>query len=390
MSTGEILSTYIDSCKKVADINTEMQLSDEIDTVIWMPTFYQLPIHICIRILKYCGKKLTEIQSRQVLDGFMRTCGIEALKLFPYLNCGTFEQLIGPGPLQKNQTQENFIHEPLIPHVAELHSPKPKPRVVKKATVSKSVPHYMISPNNHSKSISFFKLDVPQLAVPQKVGNRSGPHTPISPRKKVNTKEEEDEAERKERYDLITIFSAAEASELKTVEKIIHEKPEIINAKLNNETLLHVAMRKRDMKLAGILIRCGCDINALNEFGSTPLYTAIYNDYIPGIDFLLSQGAKVDIKNNKGNTPLHWAAECRKIHATKILLSYGADINARNDKKETPLIIAAERGPLQLVREFLLAGADASIENMYGEKPADVAQHPDIQAEIANKEAEKK
>ncbi|EAY03694.1 hypothetical protein TVAG_031930 [Trichomonas vaginalis G3] len=390
MTQMDVLSKYVDDCLSAHDINIEMQISDEIDKVIWMQNFYKLPLNIALRILKYSGKSLTEIQSRQVVDGFMRTCGIEAMKVFPYVNCGNIEQLMGQGPLQKTYTQEAFIHEPLIPHDPGLHSPKPKPRATNNPKTTKfQVPHYMIVPKNRTKSISYFKLDVhPSSPITSPKNKTRGALSPTSPRKKFVVKEEEEE-DKKEEPEVIAIFSAAEASEIKTVEKLIHEKPELIHSKLNNETLLHVAMRRKDMKLSGILLRCGADKEAPNLYGSSPLYTAIYQDYAPGIDFLLSQGANVNSRNNSGNSPLHWAAECRKISAAKILLSYGANINAQNDKGETPFLIACKKGPLELVKEFLQAGADINIENKYGEKPIDVALHPDIQTEIRNHEGKK-
>ena len=51
----------------------------------------------------------------------------------------------------------------------------------------------------------------------------------------------------------------------------------------------------------------GADVNAKNDFGSTPLIAAALKGHKEIAELLISQGADVNAKNNRGQTPLDWA-----------------------------------------------------------------------------------
>ena len=41
--------------------------------------------------------------------------------------------------------------------------------------------------------------------------------------------------------------------------------------------------------------------------GNTPLHSAAYEDWLEGVELLLSLGAKIDASNNAGDRAYHWA-----------------------------------------------------------------------------------
>ena len=51
----------------------------------------------------------------------------------------------------------------------------------------------------------------------------------------------------------------------------------------------------------------GADVNAKNDFGSTPLIAAALKGHKEIAELLISEGADVNAKNDRGQTPLDWA-----------------------------------------------------------------------------------
>jgi len=69
-----------------------------------------------------------------------------------------------------------------------------------------------------------------------------------------------------------------------------------------------MAVKERDVQLAGRLLKRGININARNQYGLTPLHVAVTNDDKAMIEFLLKNGAHIDAPDQDGWTPLHAAA----------------------------------------------------------------------------------
>jgi ankyrin repeat protein len=150
------------------------------------------------------------------------------------------------------------------------------------------------------------------------------------------------------------------------------------------------------------------DINTINpETGTTPLYTAVYDDDIKAVNTLLAQKADPSIvQPGEGFTPLMLATindsyDIAKlilataphvINATTVrqysaltlavywqrnaivdlLLKNGANVDQREDDGSTALLIAAERGYAWGVRRLLIAKANPCARNKDGNNAADL------------------
>lgn len=88
----------------------------------------------------------------------------------------------------------------------------------------------------------------------------------------------------------------------------------------------------------------GYDVNASDVYGSSALHYAADNNDIECMIALIVNGAHVDAINNFGDTPLHMTiGNKRSFQAIQCLIVFGADINRPNDRNETPLHIIGHR-----------------------------------------------
>lgn len=82
----------------------------------------------------------------------------------------------------------------------------------------------------------------------------------------------------------------------------------------------------------------GFDVNANDVYGSSALHYAADRIDIECMIALLVNGAHVDAVNNFGDTPLHMTIENkRSFRAIQCLIVFGADFNLPNGRNETPL-----------------------------------------------------
>lgn len=186
-------------------------------------------------------------------------------------------------------------------------------------------------------------------------------------------------------------------------------------------TLLHVASAWGHCDVAACLIDEGCDVDACDPSGDTPLHVVVPRKRRGMIELLLERGANPNLRNANGwtplgyaalqypeiipflrehgargtlheaagigdvqlleewlretpegieardpqeQTPLHVAALCGSMAGIEFLLSKGADPSARNRIQQTPLHAATMRGSLDAVKRLIAAGAELDVVDM--------------------------
>jgi ankyrin repeat protein len=72
------------------------------------------------------------------------------------------------------------------------------------------------------------------------------------------------------------------------------------------------------------LLKAGCDVNAANASGATPLHAAAGAGAVTVMRLLLQAGAAVDVQDTQGWTPLCTAAAASHVDAVQLLLQHGA------------------------------------------------------------------
>lgn len=186
-----------------------------------------------------------------------------------------------------------------------------------------------------------------------------------------------------------------------TFSRILEDNPSLIDIRLDNGvTLFHLAASHDKPHIILKLVELGCTlINEPNTDGVTPLLMAVQKKYLYIAELLLQLGSRVDDADTHGFTPMHAAAmltnttpaalmiilllewgsrtintlsnrgnspmaiaACNNtVGVIQILARHGCTmLDVLNNDGDTPLHIAAKRNHLSTVRTLKLLGADAS------------------------------
>ncbi|KAG8173430.1 hypothetical protein JTE90_010365 [Oedothorax gibbosus] len=133
---------------------------------------------------------------------------------------------------------------------------------------------------------------------------------------------------------------------------------------------LHLAVRNGNIDVVNALIARGVNVNAVDEYGYTPLYLAVQNGYTEIVKALIAGKANVDAMDKTYKyTPLYWAARNGYIEIVKVLIAGKASVNTANKYGYTPLHEAAQNGYIEIVGILILGKADVNTADEYGYTP---------------------
>ena len=124
---------------------------------------------------------------------------------------------------------------------------------------------------------------------------------------------------------------------------------------------LHRAAYHGNLSEVVRLIEGSADVDAIDEFGSTPLHYATNQVHVEVVIYLLENGARVDTRDASGMTALHYAVSAKGSEISRLLLERGADPNIRANAGQTALNIAVTTNRAETIR--LLSRYDAELGN---------------------------
>ncbi|MBW2091928.1 MAG: tol-pal system protein YbgF [Deltaproteobacteria bacterium] len=159
------------------------------------------------------------------------------------------------------------------------------------------------------------------------------------------------------------IIGAIKHNDPATFKTILAKYPYVVEFRdREGRTPLHIAAAHNRIRMAGLLLAKGADVNA--DSGSyvfiyTPLHEAAKHNSVETAELLIANGAKVnagryvrrkDWADHYSFTPLHQAVRYHHVEMVKLLLENGADpnISAHPATGETPLRIARKNGYLKI------------------------------------------
>jgi len=113
-----------------------------------------------------------------------------------------------------------------------------------------------------------------------------------------------------------------------------------INGRVDEYSLLYLAIIDDNTALADHLLAKHAKIGALDESAPTPLTAAIVEKHPALVKALLQRGANPNRRDDLGNTELHYAAGYSTVEIVQLLLDHGARIDVVDKKKLSPLYMS--------------------------------------------------
>ena len=133
-----------------------------------------------------------------------------------------------------------------------------------------------------------------------------------------------------------------------------------------------------DPEIVALLLEHGADANAVGLAEEPGQMTHLHWASISGgpttyavIKHLLTYGADVQARDNFGTTPLHYASQTSDHSVIQLLLDHGAHINAKGKDDWTPLHAASWSDKPPNVDLLLRKGADFNARNSHGQTPCE-------------------
>jgi ankyrin repeat protein len=115
----------------------------------------------------------------------------------------------------------------------------------------------------------------------------------------------------------------------------------------NGTTLLLLVCQFAAYDLLPTLLNKGCDVNASNNVGATPLHYACFSDTFSAESAmtLVRHGANVEVvETDWGCTPLHWAAFNGHVELCRVLCIAGASPMTRDKCGNDPISYSRQSG----------------------------------------------
>lgn len=130
-------------------------------------------------------------------------------------------------------------------------------------------------------------------------------------------------------------------------------------------TDLVTAILHEDVNQTRMALRMTDDVNALDEYGFTPLIEAAITDNLQIANIILQAGANPNARDVTGGTALHWAAENNNHALCQLLLDHGANPDAVTLAGQPVLVMPLLRQQSGLRQLLIKGGATLSFAQDY-------------------------
>ncbi|MCK5894853.1 MAG: ankyrin repeat domain-containing protein [Endozoicomonadaceae bacterium] len=126
-----------------------------------------------------------------------------------------------------------------------------------------------------------------------------------------------------------------------------------INEEILGDFSFHKAAKGPNIEILKLLHKHITNINALNDYGLTPLSIVTYRGDIEAVKFMIDHGSDINARNSDNNIPLHIACLEGYVGIVKLLGSLNSAINVFNDDGLTPISCAICSGSIEVIKELV-------------------------------------
>jgi ankyrin repeat protein len=166
------------------------------------------------------------------------------------------------------------------------------------------------------------------------------------------------------------LVDAAKRHDTAALRALVAQHVDVNVAQPDGATALHWVAHFDDVEAADVLLSAGARVDAVNDYGVTPLSLAVGNGSARMVARLLTAGANADLMLPSGETPLMTAAWVGSVDVASLLLDKGAKINHQEGAKgQTALMWALFENHLEMARLLVLRGADIRLRSASGMTP---------------------
>lgn len=146
-------------------------------------------------------------------------------------------------------------------------------------------------------------------------------------------------------------------------------------AQESQANIIFDAVEKNQIDRIQSMIEGGTDVNIQDVLRNTPMHMAAFYGREKVIDLLAKNGGDVNAVNQAGRTPLYSAVQANHLQAVQALIKHKANPNAKiGQSRETVLHLACSSGRFQIAEALLEGGADPKVRDADGKTPGDYAK----------------
>ncbi len=102
------------------------------------------------------------------------------------------------------------------------------------------------------------------------------------------------------------LLDAVRRNNLDLVREFLNRGELVTQRNINEETVLHLAARGGSKQIVKLLLEWGADVNAVNDAGWTPLYSAVYIGHCAVAEMLIGKNPAVLRSHGGEETPGVW------------------------------------------------------------------------------------
>lgn len=118
-------------------------------------------------------------------------------------------------------------------------------------------------------------------------------------------------------------------------------------------SLLHFAVLDGNFEAVKGLIVNGANVDTFDEYGHTPLYTALLSNQSNIASYLYERTASINMISPQGDTLLHKAVTERRPYLVDTLLQFGANVSITDKKGYTPLFRAIQNDDVNMIFKLM-------------------------------------